>query len=272
MPKIYGDIIPSLSGQSSLGINQTANDIFADNDTASPFGRIYALSGIYPDPTLGTFGVLRFDKDAGGFTISEDDGVTFSRLASAATVVTSVGQLGGTDLTGDIDLATQASGFMSITDTGGASPLIFAVDNLGLSGLWLFPPQGFNSSVVNELYTNQAFGHTNPEGPVQGSVNLNSGSGINIDLDGQNINISISGVDLLRTPLCYEEEWSGNVFTRTVTHNMGTNKVIVQVYDNASPPVMILPDEIEATNTNQVTITFNSGFTDGHVVIMGCRD
>ncbi len=43
----------------------------------------------------------------------------------------------------------------------------------------------------------------------------------------------------------------------TVNHNLGTDDVLVQVADDSSPPLMIIPTEIEYTNTNTVSVTFS---------------
>jgi hypothetical protein len=78
------------------------------------------------------------------FQVSLDGGITFNNLVTGATTVTSVGVIGGANLTGDIDL-TSTSGFIVITDNGGASPISFNVDVAALSGLWGFPTNGFSN-------------------------------------------------------------------------------------------------------------------------------
>lgn len=56
--------------------------------------------------------------------------------------------------------------------------------------------------------------------------------------------------------------------TVTVTHSLGTSNVLVQVFDNSSPPVYIIPAGIEITNSNTVTITFAAS-QSGSVVVIG---
>ena len=55
-----------------------------------------------------------------------------------------------------------------------------------------------------------------------------------------------------------------NVTTKTTTHNFGTKNVIVSVYDEDD--AQLIPSTVVTTNTNQVTITFNSS-TTGRVVV-----
>ena len=51
------------------------------------------------------------------------------------------------------------------------------------------------------------------------------------------------------------------------THNLGTMDVIVQVYDNGSPRLQLLPDQIRVENSNQVSVLFNTP-QSGRVVII----
>jgi|SRR5689334_718312 len=255
MVRINGDLIPKGSGQAHLGVNGSVGDAF-DITTLTPFGHIHMNSGVWHDPLTGQSGVLRYSQAAGAFQISVDGGRTFNDLVTGAMSVTSVGVIGGANLTGNIDLASVASGFIAITDNAGASPIFFAVDNLGLSGLWRFPTQGFNGSIVNEL--------TDFNGTVvQGSVNVVGASGIVVDIVGQTMTI---------TP--------GNVMSRsfaqtfvaattwTVSHNLGTADVTVDVYDDSTPRLSIIPDSIALTDNNTVTIGFNVPQA-GRVVISG---
>lgn len=47
--------------------------------------------------------------------------------------------------------------------------------------------------------------------------------------------------------------------TVTCTHNLGTTSVIVQCFDNSSPPLNIEWNSLAITNSNVVTITFSVG-------------
>jgi len=59
----------------------------------------------------------------------------------------------------------------------------------------------------------------------------------------------------------YVHTQSGASASWTVTHSLGTVDVIVQITDGGSPEKVIVPEEIELTNTNTVTITFPSSQT-----------
>lgn len=255
MVRLNGDLIPGGSGQAHLGVNGGVGGAF-DITTLTPFGNIHMNSGVWHDPMTGQSGVLRYSQAAGAFQISIDGGKTFTALVTSAGTVTSVGQLGGANLTGDVDLASQASGFLSITDTAGASPILFNVNTLGLSGLWAFPAQGFNGSVVNKLTD---FNGTT----VQGVVSVVGASGVVVDIIGQTMTIT-AGNTLLRA---YAQTFTAAT-SWTVTHNLGTADVSVDVYDASSPRLAIIPDSVAITDTNTVTITFNIAQA-GRVVISG---
>jgi len=212
---INGDLVPSTSGRSNLGVNVGPNAANAfDISTIRPFNHIHQVSGVFHDPVGGQSGVLRYSLEAGAFQVSVDGGLTFNSL-SAGAGVDSVGVLGGTNLTGNVDFATASSGFLSIQDSAGASPLLWSVDHLGLSGLWGFPTQGFSN--------------------------------------------------LAR---CYSETFTATT-SLVVTHGLGTSNVSVTVLDNTSPPLVILPDSIQITDANSVTIGFNVSQV-GTVIVQGC--
>jgi hypothetical protein len=212
---INGDLVPSLSGRSNLGVNVGVNGENAfDITTVRPFSHIHQNSGVFHDPLTGQSGVLRYSQAAGAFQVSVDGGVTFLSL-SAGVGVDSVGVIGDANLTGNVDFATPSSGFMTIQDTGDASPLLWSVDHLGLSGLWDFPSQGFSN--------------------------------------------------LAR---CYSEAF-GAATSWTVNHELGTSTVGVTILDDSSPAVVIVPDEIEITDANTVTVSFNVAQA-GTAIVTGC--
>lgn len=255
MVRLNGDLIPGSSGQAHLGVNGGVGDAF-DITTLAPFGHIHMNSGVWHDPMTGQSGVLRYSQAAGAFQISVDGGKTFTSLVTSAGTVTSVGQLGGANLTGDVDLASKGSGFISITDTTGASPILFAVDHLGLSGLWRFPTQGFNGSIVNSL--------TDFNGTTsQGAITVVGASGVYVDIIGQTMTITGAATSIKS----FAQTFVAAV-TWTVTHNLNTADVTVDVYDANTPRVAIIPDAIAITDVNTVTITFNVAQA-GRAVITG---
>lgn len=259
---INGDLIPSVSGRANLGVDGGPNLHAFDITSIRPFNHIHQVSGVFHDPYLGQSGVLRFNLQQACFEASVDGGNTFQCLLTEATVggVTSVGVLGDTNLTGAVDFASPASGFIAIEDSSDASPLLWSVDQLGLSGLWDFPQQGFNGRVVNALTD---FNGTE----VQGVVNVVGASGVIVDIVGQTMTIA-TNTDVGSVARCYAETF-GAATSWTVNHALATSDVSVMVLDDSSPRVEILPDEVEITDANNVTIRFNVA-QGGRAVIMGC--
>lgn len=254
-----GDLVPIHSGFANLGVDTGSNGQNAFGDPV-PFNHVHMISGVFHDPLYGQSGVFRFNQQQSAFQVSVDGGLTFNNI-SAGSAVDSIGVVGDTNLTGNVDLASAAnSGFLAIFDTADASPIQFAVDQLGLSGLWGFPSQGFNGSVVNEL--------TDSNGTTtQGSISVVGASGIIVDIVGQTLTIA-ANTDVSDVARCYNETFAAD--TRwTVNHNLDTENVIVAAYDDSTPPLVIFPDNIEVTNSNTVRVAFNVAQA-GYVVIMGC--
>ena len=251
-----GDLIPQASGSSHLGVDGSGPSTSPafDANTIIPFGQIHQISGVYHDPLLGQSGILRFSLEAGAFQVSVNGGRTFNNL-SAGAGVDSVGVINGANLTGNVDLATASSGFLSITDNSGSSPISFAVDHLALSGLWDFPSQGFGGSIVNSL--------TDANGTEsQGTINIVGVSGISVDLVGQTLTIG-SAAEQLR---CYSEDFvSANVWT--ATHNLGTEEVVITVRDTNG--YLFIPDKVLVQDANSVQISNNIPIA-GTVVIVAC--
>jgi len=164
-----GNIIPRASGHPEGSVLGNA---------WTPWGEVHMESGVFHNLVgVSQSGVIRFDPYNNGLEFSNDGGKTFDSFGK----ITSLGVIGDADLTGDIDLSVPNSGFMTIQDTGDASPLSFAVDHLGLSGLWRFPTQGL-SNVVNNI---RQIGNT----PLQGVVNFQTKSSgfMSITQNGQNL-------------------------------------------------------------------------------------
>lgn len=249
------DLIPYSSGTASLGVNMTGLDAF-DISSINPFSHVHQNSGVFHDSLSGQSGIVRYSQAASAFQISIDGGKTFTALVTSASAVTSVGQLGGANLTGDVDLASQASGFLAITDTAGASPILFNVNTLGLSGLWAFPAQGFNGKVVNELTD---FNGTK----VQGSVSVVGASGVVVDIVNQTLTISAGNI----LPKTFAQTFTAAT-SWTIAHNLGTTDVTVDVYDASTPRLAIIPDAIAITDLNTVTVTFNIAQA-GRAIIIG---
>lgn len=254
---INGDLVPSVSGRANLGVNVSPNgpDAF-DITTLRPFNHVHMMSGVFHDTLLGQSGIIRYNRATPSFQVSLDGGLTFQDLVTNATVVSSVGVLGDANLTGNVDFASPASGFIVIEDSADASPLLWSVNTLALSGLWGFPTQGFNGRVVNALTD---FNGTE----VQGVVNVVGASGILVDIIGQTMTIAGNGI-----ARCFAATFAPAT-SWVVSHGLATADVDVMVLDDATPRVAIIPDSIEITDANTVTIRFNTS-QGGRVIILGC--
>lgn len=259
-----GDLVPVTSGFANLGVDVSPNAQNAFDATQGeirPFNHIHQVSGIFHDPLYGQSGVLRFNQNVSAFQVSVDGGLTFQSL-SAGAGVDSVGVLGDANLTGNIDLASAAaSGFLAIFDTGDASPIQFAVDQLGLSGLWGFPTQGFNGSVVNDLTD---FNGTT----VQGSVLIQGVSGIVVDIVGQTVTVGPAAAGGFAA--CYVEDFVTPATTWTIDHNLNTENFQIQLWNGAqAPKSWLIPDRIRGINQNVVEVGFNVA-QSGQAIVVAC--
>ena len=107
---------------------------------------------------------------------------------------------------------------------------------------------------------------TQGSGAGAGVANLESGSGVTVtDLGGGAYQFSAAASSIVPTALKYTASWSGQTSV-TVTHNLGTSAVLVQVQDASGNVVQ--PQNIAITSANVVTLTFGASFT-GSAVIMG---
>lgn len=69
-------------------------------------------------------------------------------------------------------------------------------------------------------------------------------------------------------PRCFSQTFS-TATSWTVTHNLNSSNVSVSVFDDGVPHVAIIPDNIEITDANTVTVRFNVTQA-GRVTIIAC--
>ena len=55
--------------------------------------------------------------------------------------------------------------------------------------------------------------------------------------------------------------------TETITHNLGTDEIIVQAYDSTG--VMVIPGTVQINGTNDVDITFSSTLSSIKIIVIG---
>ena len=263
---LNGNRIPAGSGHNETSVLGNAY---------MPFGEMHMESGVFHNVSgPAQSGIIRFNPYANGLEGSDDGGLTwFDMSAGTGAGVDSIGVLGDANLTGAVDLATKSSGFMVIEDTTNASPLIFSVNTLGLSGLWDFPTQGFNGSIVNGI---SQIGATNLQGQIDFQT-VSSGF-MSITQTGQNIQwgidqLALSGLwgfptagftNMVRG---YTNTYSAAT-SWTITHSLNTENVSVDLYDNSGNPLKLDADDIEITDADNVTVTWNSSQA-GKAVVFG---
>lgn len=86
----------------------------------------------------------------------------------------------------------------------------------------------------------------------------------------QNTPLPAIWVPLTREITSYVHTQEVAATTWTITHNLATTGVNVQVYDATNR--VVIPDEIETTGPNTVTITFGQGLAGRAVVLTGHID
>lgn len=74
------DLVPSLSGRVSIGIDSGSNDGSFSISSMAPLNRVILLSGVFVDPILGQSGIIRFNYNNRSFEFSSDGGLIFRNL------------------------------------------------------------------------------------------------------------------------------------------------------------------------------------------------
>lgn len=76
--------------------------------------------------------------------------------------------------------------------------------------------------------------------------------------------MDFSGNSLYQTYVYNQASADG---TWTIVHNLGTTNLLVTVWDNSSPPVMIIPGTATETDSNTLTLTFSPAKAGKAVVV-----
>jgi hypothetical protein len=98
-----------------------------------------------------------------------------------------------------------------------------------------------------------------------GILNLEGSSGITVtDLGGGDVQFALTGA-LPTSAAKYTASWSAQTSV-TVTHNLGTTAVLIQVYDASGN--LVIPQNVQITGANTAVMTFGASFT-GSVVVIG---
>lgn len=129
----------------------------------------------------------------------------------------------------------------------------------------LVPTSGAGLSTSGNYGPTIEVNGTDGSGDALGIANLESGPGVTVtDLGGGAYQFSSSGASPVSAAK-YTTSWSGQTSV-TVTHNLGTTQVLVQVYDGSGN--LVIPENVQLTSANVVSLTFGAAFT-GSVVVIG---
>ena len=151
-----------------------------------------------------------------------------------------------------------------------------------------------NSHQVSDVYIHSVVSSTDGSGSASGVLLYNSSQ--TLTSGDVSINNNLIIVDQLSSKgLVYDEDYSSNFtnnslvtkswvnsnttgkysitrgFTasivETITHNLGTDEIIVQAYDSTG--VQVIPGTVQIINTNDVDITFSSTLSSIKIVVIG---
>lgn len=125
-----------------------------------------------------------------------------------------------------------------------------------------------DSGTIDFTYTdNSGSAGTITAGVILASTNpyLNTTSGLAVDISSLESKLTTDGYIKK-----YATAISGSATSYTITHNLGTRDVTVQVYESASPYAHV-ETLVENSTTNTVTVYFNTAPTSGdyRVVVTG---
>lgn len=151
-----------------------------------------------------------------------------------------------------------------------------------------------NSHQISDVYIRSVVSSTDGSGSASGVLLYNSSQ--TLTSGDASINNNLIIVDQLSSKgLVYDEDYSSNFtnnslvtkswvnsnttgkysitkgFTasivETITHNLGTDEIIVQAYDSTG--VQVIPGTVQIINTNDVDITFSSTLSSIKIVVIG---
>lgn len=105
----------------------------------------------------------------------------------------------------------------------------------------------------------------NPGTNTGPTIDIQGVNGITVTSPSANV-ILIDGVALSGTVSKFATSFSSTT-SGLFSHNLGTEDVIVQIYNDQIPRRQILPDEIKIENSNQVSVLFNTP-QSGRIVIV----
>jgi hypothetical protein len=249
-----GDLEPVASGVGDIGA------------TEIPVIRVFQESGVFY--AQGASGIFRFDGDQQRMQASNDGGTSYFNIPTTVGGggVDSLGVVGWSNLTGDVDL-NSPSGYIIMTQAG--QVISMDIDLVGISGF--YGMQSFDNIVTSFSKNGSSLlvdDVTISEGSL-GLINLTQAAqdvAVEIDTAALSGHYAMKSFDNI--PACYSEVF-GSAVRWTVNHNLGTEKLIVNVWDDSGNLLKLIPDTVTAMTVDQIQVNFGVA-QGGTVVIMGC--
>ncbi len=239
---INGDLGPNIDIVGVNGID------FSNPSAGIILGDVSALSGIIPvtsgveslngqsGPHITAVGVNGIEITAAGNEVLFD-GVSLSGIFSIESLTQP-----------DIDLFAVGNLFAITTPTANR----IAFDFTALSGI--IPVTSGIESVNGQ------------SGPHITNVGVN---GIGITAASDEILFDGSALSgLVTSTPCFTSSFS-NTTSGAFDHSLGTRNLVVEIYDDSSPPELIIPDKIVYDTLDRISLLFN-GLQSGNITIIAC--
>jgi hypothetical protein len=256
-------VLPSANG--GTGVNNSFNITLGGAiNTAGAFSTAGAnaltlTTTAATNVTLPTSGTLLTTADTSNYVASFSAGSTGFTPNSATT--------GAVTLAGTLNVAHGGTGATSLTAHGvviGNSTSAVNVTSAGATGTVL-KGQGASADPI--------FAAVDLTTDVGSSILPSANGGTGVDNSTGAVGTVLAATSTGNFTAKQMQYWATGSFTAatpaTITHNLGQQHVLVQVYDTTGTPSQIIPDSIVLTSTSALTVTLNQSLASALVVVVG---